>query len=343
LVPRKSLITVTQNERRFNVANAILGLLAETPIHAGASTSNGVIDLPIQREAHTGWPCVFGSGVKGALRTRAYESAASRNWIGEVFGPESKDSDDANAHAGALAVGDARLLLLPVRSLTTHFKWVTCPALLRRALADCKRMGITSQTSLDTITTLLDTMTPGEEQAIVPRAIPQPAREQETRHESAHICNQPDKLFLEELSFTMLPGDLGTIIQFLAQFMAGGDAPRSLGKQLVIVHDDIFSHLARFATPVAAHIAIDNTRKTVKRGALWYEETLPPETVLYSCLSAQRSRKDGSTKDATRVLGHITQDLILERPYLQLGGNETVGMGWCQVKVVPGIAEISGG
>ena len=48
----------------------------------------------------------------------------------------------------------------------------------------------------------------------------------------------------------------------------------------MIVHDDIFSFLTRNATSVQPHIAIDSTTKTVKDGALWFEESLPPETLL---------------------------------------------------------------
>lgn len=52
-------------------STAILGLLAQTSIHAGAGASVGAVDLPIQREGHNGWPCVFGSAMKGALRAKA--------------------------------------------------------------------------------------------------------------------------------------------------------------------------------------------------------------------------------------------------------------------------------
>ena len=101
----------------MNNNTALLGLLAETSIHAGAGQMAGVIDLPIQREAHTAWPVVFGSAVKGALRTLAHEQKAP--WLTAVFGPETTNASD---HAGALLVSDARLLLLPMRSLTSHFK-----------------------------------------------------------------------------------------------------------------------------------------------------------------------------------------------------------------------------
>ena len=47
-----------------NKARAILGLLAETPVHAGAGSSLGVVDLPIQRAKHTQWPCIYGSSLR---------------------------------------------------------------------------------------------------------------------------------------------------------------------------------------------------------------------------------------------------------------------------------------
>jgi len=107
--------------------NAIIGLWAETSLHAGAGGSVEGIDLPIQREAHSDWPCVFGTSVKGALRAKAEDKLGKDNAsIRYVFGPDS--GENASEHAGALLVSDARLLLLPVRSLTSHFKWVTCPA-----------------------------------------------------------------------------------------------------------------------------------------------------------------------------------------------------------------------
>ena len=55
----------------MTTSNALFTLVAETSIHAGASESEGAVDLPIQREKHTGWPCIYGSGMKGALRALA--------------------------------------------------------------------------------------------------------------------------------------------------------------------------------------------------------------------------------------------------------------------------------
>ena len=287
---------------------ALLGLLAETSIHAGAGQSGGVIDLPIQREAHTAWPVVFGSAVKGALRALAEERGeTSAAWLTSLFGP---DTHNASEHAGALLVGDARLLLLPVRSLTSHFKWVTCPALLRRFAADAARLGLPCF-AVDAIPKV-----EGRDRAL----LPEPG---------------PEALYLEEFRLRTESADFGTILPVLAGLMARPDARDALGKQLALVDDDRFNHLAQFATPVNAHVCIDNQRKTVKPGALWYEETLPPDTLLTVALHAQSVRQQAIKKSAAEVLAHVTEDLFGQRPYLQLGGNETVGMGWCKVSIQP--------
>jgi CRISPR-associated protein Cmr4 len=289
---------------------ALLGLLAETSIHAGAGQMAGVIDLPIQREAHTDWPVVYGSAVKGALRTLAEEQKEqTAPWLTAVFGPET---GNASEHAGALLVGDARLLLLPVRSLTSHFKWVTCPALLGRLRADLERLGL-----------------PAFAADVIPKV------------EEANTARVPEgaenALFLEEFRFETRVADLSAVIPTLAGLMSREDAAAALQKQLVVVGDDRFSHLARYATPVNPHVCLDDATKTVRPGALWYEESLPSDTVLYVGLHAQAARMKGETLTAAEVLDRFltlfARPYLQPRPYLQLGGNETVGMGWCKVTI----------
>ncbi len=286
--------------------NALIGLWAHASIHAGAGSSVDGVDLPIQREGHSDWPCVFGSSVKGALRAKAEDTLGKDNAsIAFVFGPDSS-SDKASEHAGALLVSDAKLLLLPVRSLTSHFKWVTCPALLQRLVRDAQRLGVKSIQDI-TLSDIADDV--------------------------ALVAGQNTAdLFLEEYRFKAQSHDLSGLIEVINQLT--GIAVTDLTEQLVIVSNNQFNYLAKYATPVTPHIAIDNDKKTVKPGALWYEETLPPETVLYFALSAQRARAKDSTLQAEQILACVTQELFGDSPYLQLGGNETVGMGWCKVTLV---------
>jgi len=310
-------------------ANALLGLLAETSIHAGAGGSVGAIDLPIQREAHTDWPCVFGSAVKGALRTLAEdrmctEETGPNGRSGKrctdefyaVFGP---DTGHASDHAGALLVGDARLVLLPVRSLTTHFKWVTCPALLDRLRRDTERLGVEGFSDL---------------RASQPRGTNDDLS-------PAWSASAEEDIYLEEYRFEakLLPGK-DKIVPALSQLSDRDEFKEALERQLVVVGDDVFRDLCRHATPVNTHIRLDSESKTTIKGALWYEETLPSETLLYVAISAGAARRRIKDKDgedvgpmqlgANEVLIELTK-LFSSRAYLQLGGNETVGMGWCGV------------
>lgn len=289
----------------------LMGLLTETSLHAGVGQALDVVDLPIQREAHTGYPCVFGSAVKGALRTLANDTFkddkgnVNTSEVNPLFGDEGSEGKGSE-YAGALLITDARLLLLPVRSLTSHFKWVTCPAILKRLLTDCARLGLDAPFS-----ELQNKIT--DEQA---------------------ISNDGDILFLEEFRFNVIEHDLdlSSIIEFIVKLMGRDDAEDALKNQLVIVNDDIFSQLSQYATPVNAHIKMkDDSSKTVQDGGLWYEETLPPDTLLYVGVVANRARQKEINKTPNDVLDKFKELLPKSRPYLQLGGNETLGMGWCKV------------
>ena len=286
---------------------ALLLLTSETPLHAGAGQSVDGIDLPIQREVHTHWPCVFGSAVKGALRAHAEQRMASTSTaIADLFGPDHGGAQERDtSHAGALLVGDATLLALPVRSLQSSFKWVTCPQALQRFARTAERLGL--QLQWPTIT--------------------QPAPDKALGQGDA-------KLFLEEFRFEQNPDAcIGALAKALAPLSGGALDEATLLQRLVVVHDDIFSFLARNATSVQPHIAIDSTTKTVKDGALWFEETLPPETLLYVPLTATASRRKGSALTAAQVLEQFEQLLPAGKNWLQLGGNETTGMGWCRVGI----------
>lgn len=291
-----------------SLAQNLLGLTCETPLHAGGGSKESVIDLPIQKEAHSGWPCVYGSSMKGALRARADQQGIDPGLITQAFGP---DTDNAGDHAGALLVSDARLLLLPVRSLTSHFKLVTCPALLRRLLSDLARMGMAREGLA------IPAVNPGEAQTLSNDAA--------------------TDLYLEEFRFSLASWKdadswLALILELIAP-IAGieHDAQSaSLRAQLTLVDDDSFSHLCQSALPVLPHIRIKSDTKTVADGAFWYEENLPAETLLYSVLGCQPSRKPGHPKEAAALLAEVGAALFRHN-YLQIGGNETTGMGWCRV------------
>ena len=101
---------------------------AISPVHMGAGSAIGAIDSPIQREVHTGHPMFAGAGLKGALRHHLNAAWPKDNerpnpLIARMFGPDTRASD----FAGAIAISDAQLVALPVRSLKGGFAYATSP------------------------------------------------------------------------------------------------------------------------------------------------------------------------------------------------------------------------
>jgi CRISPR/Cas system CMR subunit Cmr4 (Cas7 group RAMP superfamily) len=64
----------------------VLFLFAETPVHAGGSEAVGPVDLPIQREASTGLPVIWGQSLKGALRQAVRDATGDKPDEEAVFG-----------------------------------------------------------------------------------------------------------------------------------------------------------------------------------------------------------------------------------------------------------------
>ena len=95
----------------------IIFFYTETSFHPGSGDSIVGVDLPIQRERHTGFPKNQGGGVKGALRDMMKcflkENGEDNSIVEEIFGPET---NSAQLHQGASSPTEMRILLFPVKS-----------------------------------------------------------------------------------------------------------------------------------------------------------------------------------------------------------------------------------
>ena len=271
----------------------LLGLLAETPIHVGIGQAAEALDLPVAREHTTRFPHIPGSGVKGAFRVWAEQRPALKSEIKTLFGAASGDDTGNDAGAGTVLFGEARLALLPVRCTTDSFKLATCPLIINRMLRDMERAGSPQKTAVPAV---LDGTYFGQ-------AIP----------------NSP--LGLEEREFAHKTLDVANISNLLKTLMGDG-APADFDSKLVIISDSDFKWFAEFGLPLAMRNALDEN-KIVKPGALWAEETLAPDTVMWMVLS---ERKDGTAQQVLTEIGTKT--------YIQIGGNETIGQGWFSVRVI---------
>lgn len=305
---------------------------ALSSLHAGTGQGIGVIDLPIAREKATGIPFLPGSSLKGSLRDLCPELDTSDKQIKEkIFGPSPDKQPEA--HSGAAQFSDQRLLLLPVRSLVGTFAWVTSPYILKRFVREAKLAGFNSFPEipkLETETSCLIT---------------------ETSKLGTKV-KQEDKVLLEDLDLaydkTKAKEATKTTewAKNLAQqiFETEIDWQELFKERFCIVHDDVLSFLLDTATEVSARIVLNNDKTT---NNLWYEETLPAETVLYGLIFAKPpllfTKKDSPENEKLtpykifNILKGLTQKVV------QLGGKATVGHGLCSIKMVDLCKEITKG
>jgi len=274
----------------------LLMIQALSPIHAGTGQGVGVIDQPIAREKATGIPFLPGSTLKGVFR-----DACSPNDRESIFG---SDVNGVELYQGAVTFTDARLLLLPVRSLRGVFAWVTSPLLLNRLARDAK--DIKGLSVLPAFSAL-----PKDDECLVA----------EKDSSLSMSFNKKNMVVLEDLELTAKPAkDVNDLAEWIKKAFALDSQAR-----LCIVSDDTLSFLLETATEVTARIRIEDKTKTVADGALWYEEALPVETVLMSMVVASKESK----KVFDAVQGSATM-------MMQFGGNATVGRGLCKVSLAGG-------
>jgi len=271
-----------------------------TPCHAGAGSSTGAIDLPIQREKHTNWPVIQSSGVKGAFRDLAETLWGSESAdVQALFGKASAGAE-GGTQPGALSFTDARLLALPVRSSLAPFVWVGCPALLNRVVRDLALIGHLGQNGG------------------VP-TIEQPG------DNALGFAPGASTIVLEDL--TLSTGSLSNGANgetFLRH--AAGPLWDEIKTRWFLVSDQHFQFLAENATEVQPRVALGPNKTTDDGGNLWYQEVLPPETLMYTVVFATGERKaNGNGLSVSEVLQKL--DGLKKAGYIQMGGDETLGRG----------------
>ena len=283
-----------------------------SPVHMGAGSAVGAIDNPIQREVHTEYPLIAGSGLKGAVRHHFARSwgDTGKGLIKRLFGPEK----DASDHAGAIAFTDAALVAFPVRSLKNTFVYATSGT----ALGRLKRLaGDTAEWAVPVV---------AEGRALMATA----------------SALSGGRLVLEAFDFE---GKEDAGVKAVADWLAAHALPATdehkffrekLAIDLVLLSDTEFSHFVRHATVVEPHVRIDDTSGTASDGGLFYTENLPPETLLAGLVMASvERRKSAAGSDglmtAQQVLDAVLKDGDNRRGLtdrlLQVGGDATTGRG----------------
>jgi len=274
-------------------------LHALSALHCGTGQSAGVVDLPIARARATQLPQVPGSSLRGVLREHTHNNNPEAE--SALFGPR-KISNNEDSFAGALAVGDAQLLLLPVRCLAGISCLITSPFILRHYARDLRRAGIDTP------------------------ALPTPPDADTALLPDDSVNRLDGKLVLEDsdLNTRSDPATKQWAALIASHIHADdADARADLATRIAVLPDGMMSFLSETATEVRARIAIDPDTGTVKTGALWYEENLPAEAVLWGVYAISDRPQDQRQRNAAPAKPRLPASDTL----LQLGGKAGVGRG----------------
>lgn len=291
----------------------LLSIYTRSPLHIGCGTSVDIVDMPIIRERITNFPVIPGSSFKGVLRQCARDTFGAENnpTVNALFGNEDDldPGDDEKkkknkSYAGAVITGEGKLLAYPVRSLKGCFAWITCPAALHRLNRDWDISVPIPKVDID-------------------HCIASPA------------ISDGNTVVLEEYPLTVNAeiADLENITSKLLSLCDDTMWKAELKDKLVIVADENFQHYVTATTEIVARIQMDPKTRTNKN--LFNQENVPCEALFYSVCSIEPPRRPKQqAEDSNGNLADQFKKLFQKNEgMLQIGGDETIGLGLCQVKL----------
>lgn len=297
----------------YNDSAVIMMFNTLTSTHPGSGTELSYVDMPIQREGHTGYPKIEAATLKGCIRHDVSKRYAKKaNLINQIFGkPDNGD------FASASSLTDARLLFFPVKSVKGILGWITCPMVLERFF---KEYHLAFGKNF-----------PGAWKA-------------EKGSVSSNQCKLAQNgkngsvIMLEDYTF-MVKGSkefadfLKQIIEHLPEDTLTKDM---LLERAVVLSDDDFAGFVKYSTEVNTRIKIDIETSTAAGTALFTEEYLPPECVLYSLVIFTDSYQSPVEKEKEPMNRAEVKEAfkeMLAKGIIQVGANSGLGKGLMQVKI----------
>ncbi|MBD3186559.1 type III-B CRISPR module RAMP protein Cmr4 [Candidatus Bathyarchaeota archaeon] len=282
---------------------------ALSPLHVGTGRGMGFIDLPIAREMHTGWPFIPATSLKGAMRAKL-EGNLKRKLLDIAFGSSGKDL----ANAGSVVFTDAKMSCLPVRSALGTFAYVTSPLVLNRINRD----RIQGSGTKDPIEVPL--VTNGKIVVAKNSVISLEGKKKE---------NTKGVVYLDDFDLEVIE-HANEWADFLADEIFDDSTWKTVFKRrFAIVGDDVFTFLSKTATEVNTRIRIDNEKGVVDKGALWYEEAAPVDSIFQGYAWCDKIHGKGKETHA----GDLFTKVCPSEPIsLLLGGNISTGKGWVRIK-----------
>ncbi|WP_066194101.1 type III-B CRISPR module RAMP protein Cmr4 [Gracilibacillus timonensis] len=287
----------------MNQLNRAMLINVLTSLHAGGENELGVVDQPIQREVHTHFPKIETSSLKGSIR-HAFQQERKEDG-NDLFG-----SEEAN-QASPTTFTDARILFFPMRSANGVFAYVTCPMVWERFCQDMELIGENQ----------FQIWSPKDELAVV------------SNNSNLVFKHNKKKVMLDEYTLDVCTNsEWDKLLNKIDQVrVRNGFDP--VKNNTILVSDDEFSDFVQLSTEVVTRIRIDIETGIVEEGALFTEEYLPPETMMYSLLFVRDGYGQGQER-AKDIFEELKSSKLFD--LFQIGGNATLGKGFVKCSFIGG-------
>lgn len=260
---------------------SVYAIRAMTNMQPGSGeATQGVVDNFIQRDPATGYPVIFGSSLKGALRAFMEAHFNNNGVVSAIFGNKEQQ--------GSYRFFSAHLIALPLRSNKRPYYLAISPGVARHVLDMFEALEFLPNEGLK-----------NELESIRDMDVNRP-----------RVRWMQSGLYIEDFEeFDGLELDLTNLGKLLHS------------KDIVVLPDEEFNKVVSNENlPVIARNYLENG----KSKNLWYEQVIPRFSVFVTPLMYPAN--DGNFQQF-----HTT----LTNNLLQIGGNATVGYGYCRVDALP--------
>lgn len=289
----------------------MLYLICETPFYPGAERGVAQIDLPVQRNPITSIPHGRSTTIKGAIRN-AIENANIGN-SKMIFG----DAD----RTGAIDIGNAEILLFPVRGNVELFWYTTSPHQLNMWIKSLSVLGKDVSSLEKSLEAIKSSLNKKKNIGLVSDDCP-------------YVGNKI--ILLDDVIISLEGlGDLSTIIEEIKEAIPKipgySYIKEKIRRNLVVVDDNTLQMLTNRGLYRVARIRLKPETKTVEAGALFFQELIPENTILFArILEAQRYQNDANVKNAVDDFKKWLQ----RNPLVFIAGDETTGKGQIRLSLV---------
>lgn len=282
-----------------------------SPLHTGGSSQEGNV-VGIAREAHTNFPYLPSSSIRGRLRADVDFASGDREESAEdsriqakirqvkLFGPDLKDLQDedfidyyevetgrklSQLEQGGIWVGDGSLLWIPVSSLSHGVIWISCPILLQR----WARLKWRAKIEVEEYSSNLP-----KKGSVYLKDITIPAK--------SFQDFPPGRNWQD-----FVPSHQQTSVE-----------------NVLVIPNRYCETLIEMSLWRQVKVKL-NERKVVTDGSFRYEEAIPSDTILYFPWGVTNQARGDAERHRLDF-----QTLLNERPILQFGGGESLGRGFVQ-------------